>query len=60
MFGEQLLACLNDIPPVSLYSPGMWGRSNALVIDLATNEQRDDLDFTSRVRDTFPQGYCRE
>jgi|SRR5579863_1562300 carboxypeptidase family protein len=39
-------ACLNEIPPVSLYYPGMLGRSNALVIDLATDEKRDELDFT--------------
>jgi Carboxypeptidase regulatory-like domain len=39
-------ACLNEIPPVSLYHPGMLGRSNALVIDLATDEKRDDIDFT--------------
>ncbi len=39
-------ACLNEIPPVSFYYPGMLGRSNALVIDLATDEKRDGLDFT--------------
>jgi len=39
-------ACLNEIPPVSFYYPGMLGRSNALVIDLGTDEERDNLDFT--------------
>lgn len=38
-------ACLNETPPVSGYYPGMWGRSSALVIDLATDEKRDDIDF---------------
>ena len=38
-------ACLNEIPFVSLYYPGMLNRSDALVIDLAADEKRDDLDF---------------
>ena len=39
-------ACSNEIPPASLYYPGMSNLSNALVIDLAADEKRDDLDFT--------------
>ncbi len=38
-------ACVNEIPPVSLYYPGVCKLSNALVIDLATDEKRDGLDF---------------
>lgn len=39
-------ACQNEIPDASLYYPGMHNRSEALVINLATDEKRDDIDFT--------------
>jgi hypothetical protein len=39
-------ACQNQIPEASLYYPGMHNRSDALVIDLATDATRDDIDFT--------------
>jgi hypothetical protein len=34
------------IPKVSLYYPGMRNRADALLINLATDEKRDDIDFT--------------
>jgi hypothetical protein len=39
-------ACQDEIPSASLYYPGMQNRSDALVISLATDEERDDIDFT--------------
>jgi len=39
-------ACQNQSPNASLYYPGMHNRSDALVIDLAADEKRDDIDFT--------------
>lgn len=38
--------CQNEIPDASLYYPGIHNRSDALVINLATDEKRDDIDFT--------------
>jgi len=38
-------ACQDKIPAASMYYPGMMGRSEALVINLATNQKRDDIDF---------------
>jgi len=38
-------ACQDQIPNASLYYPGMQNRSDALVINLATGEKRDDIDF---------------
>ena len=35
-----------DAPQASLYYPNMRNRSDALVIDLATDEKREDIDFT--------------
>jgi hypothetical protein len=35
-----------SVPKASLYYPAMPNRSDALVIDLATDEKRDDIDFT--------------
>ena len=35
-----------SIPKASLYYPGMRNRADALVINLATDEKRDDIDFT--------------
>jgi hypothetical protein len=32
-------------PPASLYYPGVLNRSNALVVGLAADEKRDDIDF---------------
>jgi len=34
-----------DIPKASLYYPGVRNRSDALTIELTTDEQRDDIDF---------------
>jgi len=34
-----------EIPPASLYYPGVQGRSAALAITLAEDEKRDDIDF---------------
>lgn len=34
-----------DIPPASLYYPGVQSRSAALAITLADDEKRDDIDF---------------
>jgi hypothetical protein len=34
-----------DIPPASLYYPGVRSRSAALAINLAVDEKRDDIDF---------------
>ena len=34
-----------DIPPASLYYPGVQSRSAALAITLAEDEKRDDIDF---------------
>ena len=39
-------ACKDKIPSASLYYPGMQSRSDALVISLATDQKRDDIDFT--------------
>jgi hypothetical protein len=36
-----------EVPPASLYYPGMRNRSDALVINLASDEKRDDIDFTA-------------
>jgi hypothetical protein len=38
-------ACKDEIPEASLYYPGMHNRFDALVITLADNEKRDDIDF---------------
>ena len=35
-----------EAPPIYLYYPGMRSRSDALVINLAEDEKRDDIDFT--------------
>jgi Carboxypeptidase regulatory-like domain len=35
-----------SVPKASLYYPGMRNRADALVINLATDEKRDDIDFT--------------
>jgi hypothetical protein len=35
-----------SVPRASLYYPGMRNRADALVINLATDEKRDDIDFT--------------
>jgi len=35
-----------EAPPIYLYYPGMHNRSDALVIALADDEKRDDIDFT--------------
>ena len=35
-----------EAPPIYLYYPGMHTRSDALVINLAEDEKRDDIDFT--------------
>ena len=35
-----------EAPPIYLYYPGMHNRSDALVINLAEDEKRDDIDFT--------------
>ena len=34
-----------EAPPIYLYYPGMHNRSDALVINLAEDEKRDDVDF---------------
>jgi hypothetical protein len=34
-----------DIPPASLYYPGVQSRSAALAITLAEDQKRDDIDF---------------
>lgn len=39
-------ACQHEVPSASLYYPGMQNRSDALVISLATDQKRDDIDFT--------------
>lgn len=39
-------ACKDQIPSASLYYPGMQNRSDALVVSLATDQKRDDIDFT--------------
>jgi len=35
-----------EIPPASVYYPGVTSRSAALIITLATDEKRKDIDFT--------------
>ena len=35
-----------EAPPIYLYYPGMHNRSDALVINLAADEKRDDINFT--------------
>lgn len=35
-----------SIPKASLYYPNMRNRTDALVINLATDEKHDDIDFT--------------
>ena len=39
-----------EAPPIYLYYPGMHNRSDALVINLADDEKRDDIDFTVPVQ----------
>jgi hypothetical protein len=39
-----------ETPPIYLYYPGMQNRSDALVITLADDEKRDDIDFTIPTR----------
>jgi hypothetical protein len=35
-----------EIPQASLYFPNMKNRADALLINLSTDEKRDDIDFT--------------
>jgi hypothetical protein len=39
-------ACQDQIPDASLYYPGMHNRSDALLINLESDEKRDNIDFT--------------
>ena len=39
-----------SIPKASLYYSGMRNRADAFVINLATDEKRDDIDFTIPAR----------
>lgn len=38
-------ACKDRIPAASLYYPNMQNRADAIAINLATDEKRDDIDF---------------
>jgi len=39
-----------QIPPTSVFYPGVANRSNALIIRLATDEKLDDFDFVVQLK----------